>query len=118
MEGYGHVLDTPRLRLALVRGDLATVERLIATPLPDRGWHRAWLLLSTQACRLDAYAALGDRKTLEEWPDARRGTYLEPFILRARGLVSEDEALLASAAAGFDALGLHWHAERTRAHAL
>ena len=69
-------------------------------PLPDRGWHRAWLLLSSLAARLDALAALGRRAEVEAWQPPRRGTYLEPFLLRALGLVREDEALLARAAAG------------------
>ena len=41
--------------------------------------------------------------------------YLHPFVERARALVREDEEGLARAAAGFDAFGLIWHAERTRA---
>ena len=65
MEGYGHVLDTPRLRLALLRDDLERAEQLVADPLPDRGWHRAWLLLSTHAARLDALARIGHRDELE-----------------------------------------------------
>jgi hypothetical protein len=38
IEGYGVVLDIPRLRLALIRGDLDAVGRLLETPLPIRGW--------------------------------------------------------------------------------
>lgn len=115
MEGYGHVLETPRLRLALLRGDLATVEQLAETPLPDRGWHRGWMLLSTQAVRLDALAALGRREEIEAWPRERPGTYLEPFVLRALGRVREDEQLVERAAACFEALRLSWFAAETRA---
>lgn len=68
MEGYGHLLSTPRVRLALLRDDLASVERLVAEPLPDRGWHRGWMLLATESARLDALAALGRRA---ERPQAR-----------------------------------------------
>jgi hypothetical protein len=75
VSGFGHTIDTPRIRLALVRGELGTVERLVAEPLPDRGWHRAWLLLSTQSARLDALAALGRRDEVEAWPAPRPGTY-------------------------------------------
>ncbi len=115
MEGYGHVLETPRLRLALVRGDTEGIERLLAAPQPDRGWHRGWMLLSTHAARIDALAALRQRAELDAWPHVRRKTYLHPFLTRARALVHEDEAGLARAAAEFESLGLDWHAARTRA---
>jgi hypothetical protein len=115
MEGYGHVLETPRLRLALLRDDLEDVERLAFEPLPDRGWHRGWMLLSTESVRLDALARLGLRDQIEAWAPEQPYTYLEPFRLRALGLVREDETLLAEALQQFEALGLDWHAEQTRA---
>lgn len=62
MEGFGHVLDTPRMRLALVRDDLESAGRLLAEPMPVRGWHRGRLLISTRATHLDALAALGRRQ--------------------------------------------------------
>jgi hypothetical protein len=71
MEGFGHVLDTPRMRLALVRDDLESAERLLAEPMPVRGWHRGWLLISTHATHLDALAALKRRKQVEAWPHVR-----------------------------------------------
>jgi hypothetical protein len=40
--------------------------------------------------------------------------YLEPFALRALGLVREDDALVGQAAERFEAFGLEWHAARTR----
>ncbi len=115
VEGFGHTLDTPRIRLALLRKELDVAERLVAEPLPDRGWHRAWLLLATLSARLDAFAALGNVRELENWPRPRRGTYLEPFLLRALGIVHEDEARLARAAELFEALRLKEHAKETRA---
>ena len=45
----------------------------------------------------------------------RPNTYLEPFALRALGIVREDQALIERAAATFGALGLAWHAATTRA---
>jgi hypothetical protein len=115
MEGYGHLLSTPRVRLALLRGELGTVEQLVAEPLPDRGWHRGWMLLATESVRLDALATLGHRAEVEAWPRQRPGTYIEPFHLRALGVVREDEALLDEALHAFEALRLDWHASQTRA---
>lgn len=115
MQGFGHVLDTPRIELALARGDLDPVERLLAEPLPDRGWHRGWLLIATHATRLDALTALGRRKELESWPVIRPETYLEPFHLRALGVVREDGDLIERALDRFERLGLAWHADQTRA---
>ncbi|MDQ1603455.1 MAG: hypothetical protein QOE01_1300 [Actinomycetota bacterium] len=42
------------------------------------------------------------------------GTYLEPFALRAFGLVRRDVALLAQAIERFEEMGLDWHAADTR----
>jgi hypothetical protein len=115
MDGYAHVLDTPRMRLALARGELEVVERLLARPLPDRGWHRGWVMISTASARLDALSALGRRTDLESWPRPPAGTYLEPLHLRGLGIVREDPGLLEEAVGLFDALGLDWHAGETRA---
>jgi hypothetical protein len=87
----------------------------VAEPLPDRGWHRAWLLLSTYTARLDALARLGRRAEVEAWDAPRPGTYLEPFHLRALGIVREDEELLARSLAAFERLRLGRQAAETRA---
>jgi hypothetical protein len=59
---------------------------------------------------------LGERQRIEadapEWIE--RPGYARPFALRALGLVREDEALVEQATAAFDAIGLAWHARRTR----
>jgi class 3 adenylate cyclase/tetratricopeptide (TPR) repeat protein len=113
MEGFGMSLDAPRIRLALERGDLGLVESLLVeSPLRlyttfGPASHSAWL---------DARAALGDRQRLED--DApqflRPNTYLEPFALRALGVVREDDALIRQALERFEAMGLDWHAGETR----
>ncbi|HXV56438.1 MAG TPA: BTAD domain-containing putative transcriptional regulator [Gaiellaceae bacterium] len=117
IEGYGVVLDIPRLQLALARGDLGAVERLLRTPLPERGWYRGWMALATIVNRLDGLVAVGDRGQAEKEAAGllRPRTYLEPFGLRALGVVREDEDLLRRAKAAFDRLGLAWHASRTAA---
>jgi hypothetical protein len=114
MRGFGHVLDTPRLRLALERGDLERANLLLDEPPPDRGWHRGWLLLSTHAARLDALATVGRLEELEAWAPVEPGSYLEPFLLRARGTARGDQTLVQQAIDRFECLGLHWHAAQTR----
>jgi class 3 adenylate cyclase len=114
MTGYGTVLDTPRVQLALQRDDLATVESLLGEP----GVRRTnWFFLSSMATHLDGLAALRDRARveLEAGRLIQQGTYLEPFALRALGIVREDASLIERAADRFTHLGLDWHAARTRA---
>ena len=114
MSGYGTVLDTPRLQLALHRGDLSAVESLLGEPAVRRA---NWFYLSSMAARLDGLAALGDRERVEkDAPEVLQPrTYLDPFARRALGIVRQDEALIAGAADRFEALALDWHATRTRA---
>ena len=113
MTGYGTVLDTPRLQLALQRGDLAAVESLLGEPAVRRS---NWFYLSSMAAHLDGLAALreGARVEHEATRLMKPGTYLEPFALRALGIVREDGSLVERAAERFAELGLAWHAARTR----
>jgi hypothetical protein len=112
LEGYGLTLGGPRIRLALARGDLDKVDRLVG------GEHTFPQVfhLGSQAALLDGLAALGDRERTEDQaePFLRPGTYLEPFALRALGLVREDEELIRQALQRFEALGLDWYADETR----
>jgi len=113
MTGYGTVLDTPRLHLALHRHDLSALESLLGEPAVRSS---NWFYLSSMAGHLDGLAALGARERIEQ--EAKRalrpGTYLEPFALRALGIVRHDGALIERAADRFEGLGLGWHAARTR----
>ena len=119
MEGHGLALEGPRVRLALVRGDLDTVQRLVGeddlvalVAKRRTGYH-----LGRLSIRLDALAALRDGARVEkEAPrHLQQGTYLEPFALRALGIVREDEQLIEQALERFRALGLEWHAAQTHA---
>ena len=117
LQGFGHVLDTPRIRVALARSDLDRVAELVASaPIGARDHvvGRTFGLI-TLATRLDALAALRDRGRLEQEapPLLAAGAYLEPFALRALGVVREDDELLRAAVARFVSLGLHWHAAQT-----
>jgi hypothetical protein len=114
-EEYGRVVDA-RIRLALVRDDLERVERLLAeSEAPEKTLIRT-TKLSPVAARLDALAALRRSDAVEREAPAKLqpGTYLEPFALRALGLVREDAALVERAALRFEAMALPWHAGQTR----
>jgi class 3 adenylate cyclase/tetratricopeptide (TPR) repeat protein len=115
VEGYGIAVDGLHARLALIRGDLVTVGRL----LDDSGTWAEWWFghLSSLAVRLDGFVALGRYDEVEEEAQRRAqpGTYLEPFALRALGQVRGDRSLVDRAAARFDEMGLAWHVAQTRA---
>ena len=114
-EGYGATLATPRARIALVRGDLDTVEQL----LREKEWliRMSWFSLPAVAVRLDAGAVLGDAESVRGDAEhfGRPRSYLEPFALRAQAIVMEDEALLARAHELFNGLRLDWHLAQTSA---
>jgi DNA-binding SARP family transcriptional activator len=112
------VLDAPRLRLALVRGDRARAEELLAGLLDERGWYARGhgTSLATVTVRLDALAMLGygSRVEAESVRLLAPGTYVEPFALRALGTVRGDPLLAQQAIDRFERLGLRWHAAQTR----
>jgi hypothetical protein len=113
LEGSGHefALSAPRLRIALVRGDLDAARRLLEIPL-----RRTFVWgPSALATRLDAFTAFGDREAIEREAPAllNPGTYVEPFALRALGVARRDDELLARADARFRDLGLEWHRAQT-----
>ena len=99
------------LRLALLRGDLESVEQLLAAP------GAAKYDVSYPATRLDALVAVGDREGVERDapPVLAVGGYAAPFALRALAAVRGDRALREQAAASFDALDLAFFAAETRA---
>jgi hypothetical protein len=111
MEGnrwYQGWFEPPKIHLALARHDLGALAE--ATPA-EFDWE--WEPASTF---LDALAALGDRERIEaEAPNwLQPGTFAEPFALRALGIARTDRALLEQALERFEAMGLTWHAGRTR----
>ena len=112
-EGYGATLATPRTRIALVRGELEQLDEVLA----DEDWlqRQTWFSLPAAAARLDALAVVGNPAAVEEaaMRVGRPKTYLEPFAVRALGVVREDEKLLARADERFRALRLDWYASQT-----
>jgi hypothetical protein len=113
-EGYDFMLSAPRTWLAVLRGDVGDVDALIS-PV-DLAGGQTWFVLQSAAARLDALAAAGEGAKLEReaTPLLGRQSYLQPFALRALGIVREDEVLLGQARVTFEQMGLSWHAEETR----
>ena len=114
-EGYDMVLGAPRVRLALLRGEIGPTDSM--TPPFKEYRAQTWFALQTVTARLEALAAAGDRQGVErEAPAlAKPHTYLEPFALRALGQVRDDAGLIEQAARRFDEMSLSWHAAQTRA---
>ena len=113
MEGYDFALESPRLRLALLRGNLQPV----GEALEAAASHNLAFGLARLAARMDALAAVRDRRRVEEDapPLLQAGTYIEPFALRALGIVREDETLVGQASDRLRGMGLDWHADQTHA---
>ncbi len=114
-----HVIDTPRLALAVQRGDRDRAEELLSSILEGGGWyaHGHGSSMATLAAQLDAAGALEKRDVVEECapPLLVPGSYIEPFALRALGRVRNDADLVERAAARFADVGLEWHARATHA---
>src|SRR5207248_173752 len=112
-------VDTPRLRLALLRGDRSGAQALLERQLEERGPYLSGTAstIATAMTQLDALAELGMRDLAEE--HASRflvpGAYVEPFALRALGRVRGERELIERAHLRFEALGLAWHANQTSA---
>jgi class 3 adenylate cyclase/tetratricopeptide (TPR) repeat protein len=116
MVGYDDILNPARIRLALFLGDLAEVERLLAESPRAFRRGRGWFSALGAPARLDSLAALGDREGVEAEADPllEQGTCLEPYALRALGVVRADDALVERAAELFEAMTLSTAASETR----
>jgi class 3 adenylate cyclase len=103
------------LRLALLRGDLeAANQRLSEVPTSYEAW--PWDFDALGA-RLDALIALGAYQRAEEEAEQIIDTdgYATPFALRTLGVVRGNPTLIEAATARFEAMGLDWYVEETRA---
>jgi hypothetical protein len=112
-EGFGVTFGGPRMRLALAREDVGALQVL----LDDNEWYsrQNWFVLPGAAVRLDALAVIGNEQTIQSEDLLASDGYLEPFLLRALGIIREDEGLIAQADDRFRALRLDWHAGQTEA---
>ncbi|MBV9415981.1 MAG: hypothetical protein JO363_13450 [Solirubrobacterales bacterium] len=112
------VLDAPRLRLALLRGDHARADQLLHALLDETGWYARGhgTSLATLTTRIDALAVLGYTENVEREapPLLQPGTYVEPFALCALGIVRHEPTLVQQAIDRFERLDLPWHARQTR----
>jgi len=110
IEGYDRELTAPRLRMALLRGDVAEVARLLD------GYGRPTLRfmfdMAGATAWLDASAALGRSNDIEREAPALAvaGTCIEPFALRALGIARGDTKLQERANRLFTDLGQDWFA--------
>ena len=111
------VLDAPRLRLALLRGDSDRASELPERIEANQGWYLRGhgTSLATLLARLDAHATLGYADHVERLAArlVSPGTFAEPFASRALGIVRRDPALVDRAAARFHRLELEWHSRQT-----
>jgi class 3 adenylate cyclase len=113
MSGHPFSIQSVQIRLALVRRERGRLAEIRG--LPAR--HRYVFGVQDLLANLDAAAALSERDYIEETAPryVDSGTLLEPFALRALGILHEDEDLIARADAAFKALKLDWHAAQTEA---
>ena len=112
MAGHERVLNPPRIRSALLRGDAGEVRRLLERY--GRPSLRFLFDFAGAAAWLDAGAALDLTSSIEQEAPAlaQPGTCIEPFALRALGVVRQDAKLLARADRLFSELGLGWYADQ------
>jgi class 3 adenylate cyclase/tetratricopeptide (TPR) repeat protein len=104
-------LASPGIRLGLLRANRGEVERWLELDVFRMFVYGPGVM----AARLDALAALRDTAEVEAVAPAYDlpGLVLEPFALRALGIVRDDDELLAQADESFAALGLDWHRSQT-----
>ena len=115
LEGFGFRLFGPRVRLALLRDELDTVEHMLGEDVARRG--HDWMFTSAMvSTRLDGLLALGrlDEVEREAAPLLSVEAVLRPFAQRALGVARQDDVLLRAALEGFESYGLGFHAEETR----
>jgi hypothetical protein len=104
-------LAAPAIRLGLLLGDRGEIERWL-----DLDVFRMYVYgPGVMTARLDALAALRDRAQVEELAPAYvgDGLFLEPFALRALGVVRGDDELLERADRLFLERELDWHRSQT-----
>jgi hypothetical protein len=110
-EGFESYLNGPWLRIAIARGDRSFAEGLLESPMERTN---VWGV-GAIAARVDALAALRRTDLVESEVASLLDdpSVLDPFALRALGIVRHDDELLREADEKFAALGLDWHRSQT-----
>jgi class 3 adenylate cyclase/tetratricopeptide (TPR) repeat protein len=100
-------LASPGMRLGLLRGDRRELERWLQLDVFRMHVYGPGVMTA----RLDALAALRDRAKVEDIAPAfvEEGLFLEPFALRALGIVRGDDDLVERADTLLAERGLDWH---------
>ena len=104
-------LASPGIRLGLLRGDRGEIEKWLEVDV-----FRMYVYgPGVMAARLDGLAAIRDSAQVEEVAPAyiEHGLFLEPFALRALGVVRDDDELLERADRLFAERSLDWHRAQT-----
>jgi class 3 adenylate cyclase/tetratricopeptide (TPR) repeat protein len=114
---FGWIMDAPRLRLALHRGDLDAVRRLESRAGASISRRQIWYFPAAVAAHFDGLAALGDADEAErDAPEfLNSDSVLVAFAMRALGMLRRDPALVEASAARFAELGFGAQAAATRA---
>jgi class 3 adenylate cyclase/tetratricopeptide (TPR) repeat protein len=120
MEGFGWIVEAPRIRLALHRHDLATVRELVSATGSSITRRQMWYFPAAAATYLDALAALGDAEGLNAGAPEflETDSVLKAFAMRALGIVRGDPSMMEGAASQFEAFGFDAQAASTRLLAL
>jgi class 3 adenylate cyclase len=110
-EGFESFRRSIEAEIALARGDLQRVERMLEEWTPD-----GFIDVDGLLARLDGLVALERRSDIESEapPLLIEGSYLEPFVLRALGWARRDPEMLSRAIDRFDAMGMTWFAAQTK----
>jgi hypothetical protein len=110
-EGFDYFRRSIEAEIALARGDLQRVERMLEEWTPE-----GFIDMDGLIARLDGLVALERRADIEAEapPLLIEGSYLEPFALRALGWARRDPEMLSRAIDRFDAMGMTWFAAQTK----
>jgi tetratricopeptide (TPR) repeat protein len=109
-QGFGYFTRPIEAQIALARGDLSELARMLQDWKPE-----GFIDVDGLVARLDGLVALDRRAEIEAEAPALviEGSYLEPFALRALGWARGDGDMVRQAVACFEAMEMAWHAQQT-----